>query len=338
MVVPGSIPNIIRSFANLLLYFCSMIAISRKAKQYLVVLIKLLVVGGAFYFVYNRIADNDQLDWMQFINTLQQKQSFGLVFLILLLTVLNRFFEILKWQNLVGYIRPISLWQATEQVLAAVTAAIFTPNGVGEYAAKALYFKKAEARTIIFLNLICNGIQLIIAVIAGLTSLMAFNLMYNVVPSQTLLILIAAIAGVTLLVFSSRKITIKGYSLNLLAQKINELPKAMHRKNNILALFRYLAIIHQHYFIFLAFDVQLPYFTMITAIAAVYFVGSSLPNFTFMDFAVRGSVAVYFFGILGVNEWIVVFAATLQWLLNIVLPVSIGSYFVLRFKSVRQQA
>jgi uncharacterized membrane protein YbhN (UPF0104 family) len=314
-----------------------MIAVSRKAKQYLVLLIKLLVVGGAFYFVYNRIADNDQLDWMQFVSTLEQKKPFGIIFLILLLTFLNRFLEILKWQNLAGYIRPLSLWQSTEQVLAAVTAAIFTPNGIGEYAAKALYFKKTEAKTVIFLNLICNGIQLIIAVVAGLTGLLAFNIMYDVVPNRTLLIIIASLTGLALLIFSSRKITIKGYSLNTLAEKINEIPRVIHRKNNLLALLRYLSIIHQHYFIFLAFDVQLPYFVMITAIAAVYFVGSSLPNFTFLDFAVRGSVAVYFFGILGVNEWIVVFAATLQWLLNIVLPVSIGSYFVLRFKSVRQE-
>jgi uncharacterized membrane protein YbhN (UPF0104 family) len=314
-----------------------MIAVSRKAKQYLVLLIKLLVVGGAFYFVYNRIADNDQLDWMQFVSTLEQKKPFGIIFLILLLTFLNRFLEILKWQNLAGYIRPLSLWQSTEQVLAAVTAAIFTPNGIGEYAAKALYFKKAEAKTVVFLNLICNGIQLIIAVVAGLTGLLAFNIMYDVVPNRTLLIIIASLTGLALLIFSSRKITIKGYSLNTLAEKINEIPRVIHRKNNLLALLRYLSIIHQHYFIFLAFDVQLPYFVMITAIAAVYFVGSSLPNFTFLDFAVRGSVAVYFFGILGVNEWIVVFAATLQWLLNIVLPVSIGSYFVLRFKSVRQE-
>lgn len=314
-----------------------MIAISRKAKQYLVVLIKLLVVGGAFYFVYNRIADNDQLDWMQFVDILNKKKPFTLIFLILLLTFLNRFFEILKWQNLTAYLRHISLLQATEQVLAAVTAAIFTPNGIGEYAAKALYFKKSEAKTVIFLNLICNGIQLIIAVLAGLIGLLAFNVMYNVVPNRTLVIIVAALAGIILLVFSSRKITIKGYSLATLAQKINELPKAMHRKNNILALLRYLSIIHQHYFIFLAFDVQLPYFVMITAIAAVYFVGSSLPNFTFLDFAVRGSVAVYFFGMLGVNEWIVVFAATLQWLLNIVLPVSIGSYFVLKFKQIKEE-
>jgi uncharacterized membrane protein YbhN (UPF0104 family) len=314
-----------------------MIAVSRKAKQYLVLLIKLLVVGGAFYFVYNRIADNDQLDWRQFVSTLEHKKPFGIIFLILLLTFLNRFLEILKWQNLAGYIRPVTLWQSTEQVLAAVTAAIFTPNGIGEYAAKALYFKKTEAKTVIFLNLICNGIQLIIAVIAGLIGLLTFNIMYDVVPNHTLLIIIAGLTGLALLIFSSRNITIKGYSLSTLAEKINEIPKAIHRKNNLLAVLRYLSIIHQHYFIFLAFDVQLPYFVMINAIAAVYFVGSSLPNFTFLDFAVRGSVAVYFFGILGLNEWIVVFAATLQWLLNIVLPVSIGSYFVLWFKSVRHE-
>ena len=337
MVVPGSIPNIIRSFANLLFYFCRMSAI-RKAKQYLIALAKLLVVGGAFYFIYNRIANNDQLDWKQFLDTLQANQSFGLVFIIILLTFLNRFLEILKWQNLVSYIQPLSLGKATEQVLAAVTAAIFTPNGLGEYAAKALYYKKSQAKTIIFLNLICNGVQLIIAVIAGLAGLLVFNYLYSVVPARTLLIVFAALTGLILMIVLSRKITIKGYSLKTLARKVNELPKGIHRRNNILAILRYLSIIHQHYFIFMAFDVQLPYLVMITAIAAVYFVGSSLPTFQFLDFAVRGSVAVYFFGILGVNEWIVVFAATLQWMLNIVLPVSIGSYFVFRFKAVRSDA
>jgi len=337
MVVPGSIPNIIRSFANLLFYFCRMSAI-RKAKQYLIALAKLLVVGGAFYFIYNRIANNDQLDWKQFLDTLQANQSFGLVFIIILLTFLNRFLEILKWQNLVSYIQPLSLGKATEQVLAAVTAAIFTPNGLGEYAAKALYYKKSRAKTIIFLNLICNGVQLVIAVIAGLAGLLVFNYLYSVVPARTLLIVFAALTGLILIIVLSRKITLKGYSLKTLTHKINELPKGIHRRNNILAILRYLSIIHQHYFIFMAFDVQLPYLVMITAIAAVYFVGSFLPTFQFLDFAVRGSVAVYFFGILGVNEWIVVFAATLQWMLNIVLPVSIGSYFVFRFKAVKSDA
>jgi hypothetical protein len=84
--------------------------------------------------------------------------------------------------------------------------------------------------------------------------------------------------------------------------------------------------------LFLAFDVDLPYFTLMATVATVYFLASSLPTFQFLDFAVKGSVAVYFFGMLGVNEWIVVFVTTLMWFLNVVLPVLIGSYYVLNFK------
>ena len=95
---------------------------------------------------------------------------------------------------------------------------------------------------------------------------------------------------------------------------------------------RYLVFSHQYYFLFLAFDVDLPYLTMMGSIAAVYFLASSLPSFQFLDFAVKGSVAIFFFDKLGINEWIVVFISTLMWFLNIVLPVVIGSYFVLKFK------
>jgi hypothetical protein len=60
---------------------------------------------------------------------------------------------------------------------------------------------------------------------------------------------------------------------------------------------------------------------------------NSLPSFQLFDFAIKGSVAVYFFGELGINEWVVVFMSTLMWILNIVFPIIIGSYFVLKFKS-----
>jgi hypothetical protein len=132
--------------------------------------------------------------------------------------------------------------------------------------------------------------------------------------------------------FLSKTIKIKGYSIEKLLDKINEIPKFIHRKNIGLAVCRYLVFSHQYYFLFLAFDVDLPYITMMATIATVYFLASSLPSFQFLDFAVKGSVAVFFFGKLGVNEWIVVFISTLMWFLNVVLPVVVGSYFVLKFK------
>lgn len=310
-----------------------MISVPHKAKQFLVLVIKLLIVGGAFYFIYNQLMHNDQLDWEKFIALVKSKQSFGAFAFILFLSFLNRFLEILKWQNLVSVITKITVGAASKQVLGALTAAIFTPNGIGEYAGKALFFEKSQTKKIVFLNLICNGIQMVLTVVFGIFGLLYFNTVYNVITSQTVLILFGLLLLLFGILFSVKKITIKGYSIEKLIHKINEIPKKVHRKNILLAVARYLVFSHQYYFLFLLFDVDLSYFLLMATITSVYFLASSLPTFQFLDFAVKGSVAVYFFGLLGVNEWIVVFISTLMWFLNVVLPVIIGSYFVLNFKS-----
>lgn len=310
-----------------------MISIPHKAKQFLVLVVKLLIVGGAFYFIYNQLAQNDKLDWQKFIVLFKKNQSVSGIAFILLFSVLNRYFEILKWQNLAQVIHKISVSEATKQVLGALTAGLFTPNGIGEYAGKALFFDKKDTKKVVFLNLICNGIQMVLTVIFGIFGLMYFNSKYNVITSTTVLLLFGALIVLFLVVFVLKKITIKGYSIEKLIHKINEIPKSIHQKNIFLGICRYLVFSHQYYFLFLAFDVDLPYITLIATISSVYFLASSLPTFQFLDFAVKGSVAVYFFGILGVNEWIVIFISTLMWFLNVVLPVVIGSYYVLNFKT-----
>lgn len=310
-----------------------MISVSHKAKQFLVLVVKLLIVGAAFYFIYKQLMQNDQLDWEKFITLIQSKQTFGSIALILLLTFLNRFLEILKWQNLVSVIRPVSVGEASKQVLGALTAAIFTPNGIGEYAGKALFFEKSQTKKIVFLNLICNGIQMVLTVLFGLFGLLYFNASFQVITTQTVQILFGSLLVLLVVLFLAKRITIKGYSIEKLIHKINEIPKSIHRKNIVLAIGRYLVFSHQYYILFLVFDVDLPYTLLMATITSVYFLASSLPTFQFLDFAVKGSVALYFFGLLGVNEWIVVFISTLMWFLNVVLPVIIGSYFVLNFKS-----
>lgn len=308
-------------------YFCRMISIPHKAKQFLTFLVKLLIVGGAFYFIWNQLANNEKLDWKQFLELLNRKKSFWGILFLLSFSFFNRFFEILKWQNLAQVIEKISLSKATEQVLSALTASIFTPNGIGEYGAKALYFEKKEAKKVVFLNLICNGIQMILTIIFGTIGLWMLGF------GSWVLAIFAITCFLFLASFLFKKITIKGYSINRLLEKINEIPKQIHQKNIFLAVCRYLIFSHQYYFLFLAFDVDLPYWTLMATITSVYFLASSLPTFQFLDFAVKGSVAVYFFGFLGVNEWIVVFISTLMWFLNVVLPVIIGSYYVFNFKS-----
>lgn len=301
-------------------------SISHKANQLLFLLIKLLIVGCAFYFIYNQLANNNQLNWELFLEKFNKNKSVLGISFLFFLSLLNRFFEILKWQNLVSFIKKISLFEATNQVLSALTAGLFTPNGIGEYAGKALFFEKNQTKNVIFLNLICNGVQVLVSLFFGIIGL--FYLGYF----KWDLILIATIIGVLSLGFTLKKFDIKGYSIEKIIQKLNGIPKKIHKKNYYLAVCRYLVFSHQYYFLFLAFDVQLPYFTLMAAISSVYFLASSLPTFQFFDFAVKGSVALFFFGILGVNEWVVIFISTIFWFLNLVIPAIIGSYFVLVFK------
>lgn len=294
--------------------------------KYFLLIVKLSIVLLSFYFIYGELKNNDQLNWQKFFLLLEEKQSvLGITFL-LSFSVANRFLEILKWQNLVSFIRPISIGESTKQVLGALTAGIFTPNGLGEYAGKALYFDQKKTKKIIFLNLICNGIQMILTIIFGTIGLWVLGYEFWTLGIISICIVFFGVSYLT------KSLKVKGYSIEKLLTKINEIPKTIHRKNMVLALGRYLVFSHQYYFLFLAFDVDLPYLTLMASIVAVYFLASSLPSFQFLDFAVKGSVALFFFGKLGVNEWIVVFISTLMWFLNVVLPVIIGSYFVLKFK------
>lgn len=319
----------ILKFSNLQIQlptFVTMITIPHKAKQFSVFIIKLLIVTAAFYFIYDQLAYNSKLNWQKFIALVNEKATIFTVLFLVALSFANRFLEILKWQNLVSFIKPISLGEATKQVLGALTAGIFTPNGLGEYAGKALYFDKKKTKKIIFLNLICNGIQMVLTVVFGTIGLAILGYW------KWSLVIVGLSIFFILFSFLFKNIKIKGYSIEKLLFKIKEIPKRIHQTNNLLALCRYMVFSHQYYFLFLAFGVDLPYITLMAAVAAVYFLASSLPSFQFLDFAVKGSVAVFFFGKLGVNEWIVVFISTLMWFLNVVIPVVIGSYYVLKFK------
>ncbi|RZJ69108.1 lysylphosphatidylglycerol synthase domain-containing protein [Flavobacterium sp.] len=309
-----------------------MVASGSKAKQYWIALAKVLVLVGAFYYIWNSLANNDKLDWQQFLQKLQS-WTWPSIALVLMLSFANRFLEILKWQNLASTIRQISLPEATKQVLAALTAGLFTPNGIGEYAAKTLYFAKSDAKKIVFLNLVCNGIQMVLSVLLGVFGLLYFNVYFHVITAKSVFIIFGIVCLVLLVSFFFRKFTVKGISVEKLIHKINALPKKIHTKNVLLAICRYSIFSHQYFVLFRMFGVDLPYPILMAAITSTYFLASSLPTFQFLDFAVKGGVAVYFFGLLGVNEWITVFISTLMWFLNVVLPVSIGSYYVLKFKS-----
>ena len=303
-----------------------MILISYKSKQILVQILKILIVTSAFYFVYNELKNNDKLEWEKFWIIFNKNQSILGIFFILMLSFFNRYFEILKWQNLAQIVQQISIGNATKQVLAALTLGVFTPVGVGEYAGKALYYDKTKTSEIVFLNLICNGIQMVATTIFGIIGMIFLGYYLWSIG------IIAVLTVVLFFIYLTKNAKIKGYTIQDFILKINSIPTKIHQKNILLGFARYMVFTHQYYFLLLAFDVKVSYILLISTITTVYFLASVIPSFQFLDFALKGSLAIYFFNVLGVNSWVIFFITALMWFLNVAIPVILGSFYVLTFK------
>jgi hypothetical protein len=66
-------------------------------------------------------------------------------------------------------------------------------------------------------------------------------------------------------------------------------------------------------------------------ITSMYLLASIIPSIFIFDVVIKGSVAVYLFSIVGIDEFTILSIIMIMWLLNFVLPSFFGSYYVLNF-------
>jgi len=193
--------------------------VPHKTKQFFFVLIKLSIVVGAFYFIYSKLSENENFKFEVFIAFLKENDAFtskNIAFLVML-TLLNWFFEILKWQNLVKTLKPISFKNALEQSLGGLTASFITPNRIGDYGAKAVYYAKPFRTKIILLNLLGNIAQMTITTVFGSIGLIIFMNRYQIDVNYYRLIkfgfILLLISLFAVIGAKQNRFKIKGFSL-----------------------------------------------------------------------------------------------------------------------------
>ncbi len=308
-----------------------------KTKQFLVVLIKLSIVVVAFYLIYRKLVFNGELELKDFINFLHKNNLFTLQNLIILLVLsgFNWFLEILKWQNLVASIVPVSFKKASEQSLSAMTASLITPNRIGDYGAKAIYYPKPLRKKIMLLNLIGNMMQMTATIIFGVVGMMFF---INAYPLEwdymsLLIISVVFIFVLSLITYSLKKkrFEVKGFSFNKILNFIKSISINLGLKIMTISIVRYLIFSFQFFFLLTIFGVQIDYVQAMMVITTMYLLSSIIPSIFIFDVVIKGSVAVYLFSMLGVNDLTVLSVVTLMWFLNFVIPSAVGSYYVLNF-------
>jgi len=310
-----------------------------KTKQLFYMLIKLSIVIGAFYFIYNRLTTNEYLNFSVFIDFLNKNNVFSLKNLafLFLLSFLNWFFEILKWKNLVEIISKISFFDATKQSLAALTASLFTPNRIGDYAAKAIFFKTLKRRKIVLLNLMSHIMQMTVTTLFGIVGSCFFIYTYNPDISYYRLgrffLLLIIVISFTIFGAKQTLFTIKGFSIQKIIDFLKNIPKEKHIKNAVYSVIRYLIFSFQFYFLLHLFQVDVYYLNAMVVITTMYLLSSIIPSIFVFDVVIKGSIALYVFGIAGVNDLTILSIITLMWILNFVIPSIIGSFFIMKFNA-----
>ena len=308
-----------------------------KTNQFFFVLIKLSIVVGAFYFIYNKLTTNETLTFDVFVLFLKEHNVFSTknIIVLLFLTCLNWCFEVLKWQNLVSVIKHISFNEALKQSLASLTASLFTPNRIGEYGVKAVCFSKGLRKRVLLLNLLSNITQMSATLMFGVVGFTIFYLKYDTNISlykiTRFIVLIFVVGGFVLLGRKYSKFQVRGFSIEKIINFLLEIPKSIHVKNITLSFLRYLVFSFQFYFLLKIFGIDVYYFNAMVVISSMYLISSIIPAILILDVVVKGSIALFLFGIVGVNSHTILSIVLLMWILNFAIPSIIGSAFILNY-------
>ena len=326
--------------------------LSDKAKQFFFVIIKIAIVVFAFYAIYAKLFSDEQFEFSEFIQLINQNRYFStkIVLFIIFLSVLNWLLEIQKWKILVSSLIKISFKSAAKQSLGALTASLFTPNRIGEYGAKAIYFKKNERKSILAINFLGNMMQMGTTMLFGVVGLFFFKKYYRtrVLDFNPYIIIgiLMILILIVLFVIKKNKLKIKGIPAHLfifsrgpiggallkLEKLYTEISGKVYLKGFFISILRYLVFSFQFYFLLKHFGADLNYFNLMVIISTMYLLTSVIPSIFIFDVVIRASVAIYLFSFLEINGIIILAVVTLMWLLNFALPSILGSYFVLNFK------
>ena len=312
-------------------------ALPYKTKQFFFVLIKLSIVVGAFYFIYKKLAENEGLEFSVFMRFLTENKVFSVknIFFLFILSIFNWFFEILKWRYLVASFKKLSFVEALEQSLGSLTASLVTPNRIGEYGAKAVYFSKVFRKRVLLLNLWGNMNQMATTCLFGIIGLF---FLFNNYPIDIdyyrvsrIFVIIAAVSLFTLFGLRQDKFRIRGFTITRVKEFLVSIPTKTKLLTFTLSVIRYLIFSYQFYVLLGIFGVDVTYPRAMVVISSMYLLSSLIPTVFIFDVVIKGSVAVYLFSIVGVNEITVLCIILLMWIINVVIPSIFGSYYVLNF-------
>jgi uncharacterized membrane protein YbhN (UPF0104 family) len=330
----------------------------RKTFNYLIQALIILVTYG---FIYRQVFVSRKLhEIADVFDKMMERKTWLMIGLILLLMLINWGVESVKWRILIAKIEKISFFRAFKAVMTGISVSIFTPNRTGDYLGRVFILKKGNHVEGILITLIGSFAQIVITISAGLICFLSFLDQYLRLSYQVQdYLLISLIFLIPCLVFV---ITLLYFKIGILSDFISRyLPHKWDRFREysmifarygskellgvlLLSLLRYVIFSTQFYLLLRIFGVELPLSQGMILIPVVYLVMTLVPSIALIDLGIRGSVSIFIIGLYfkkyGFNtadtELAILTSSTVLWLVNLIIPAILGTFFVFNLKFFRK--
>ncbi|MBP5318757.1 MAG: flippase-like domain-containing protein [Paludibacteraceae bacterium] len=260
--------------------------------------------------------------------------------------LLNWGLESVKWKLLVAPLEDMSFGRAFKSVFVGITVGFFTPNRIGEPAGRVLTLREG------------NRVSGFLLVIIGALGQMLANIVY---PLAALILLAISPSlrfgeisdwwipvGIVLLVaFIWLFLSMPSWSESLSAKlRENRLKKYLQKaldacrltnsrqllQIGFYSILRYGVYTLQYYWIVRFFDIDLQLAEAFVLIPLNYLLVSVTPSISFSEMAVRASYAAALLQSVTDNTLGAALAGIMVWIINYILPMLIGSFFLATLK------
>ncbi len=305
-------------------------------------LVKWLIMSAAYGFLIYKLAH------IEYWNELQAKfaepdfyRTLILIFVLLLMPI-NWMLETVKWQLLCKNTIKLSFSQALKSVLAGLNTGYISPNRIGDFVGRILFFPSGKRVPGVFLSFLNSISQNIVLTVLGIVAafiyfsqhpfLPSINSYFAAVGAGLLLVVVLyfAFPGV----FSKLKkenwsekfkSAIQGFSSFSSGELVSILG---------VSLVRYLVFCFQFYLMLCFFGIEISWLEAAITIPTMYLLITFTPSFAAAEPAIRGSIAVLIFSVYSQNEVEIILTGILIWIINFVIPMIVGSVVVGKAKSL----
>ena len=316
-------------------------------------LLKIGIVAFALFFLYQQLTSKssvEQFDLDQILVKLQE--NYIVVTVVILMMLLNWFLESLKWRFLISKIEKVSIKRSIRAIFSGITVSAFTPNRVGEYGGRVFCLEKADRIKGVLITVIGSMAQLVTTIVFGSIGILLLpnlmpefdSLLSNIVFAYPIMLFLLILLNVLLVTLS-----LNASVFSVVLSKIKFLRKfkkynevfSFYNSSELLEILlysvgRYIVFTTQFFILLQVFDVQIGYVDAMILITTMLLVISIIPTIAITEIGIRGSVALFLFGLVSVNAIGILSATFVMWVINLLLPALIGTIFIFSLKFFRK--